>query len=53
MQNGYVTIYLNLQLFGQVSSASRQVEGAFLLVAGAWKFHSVDLGSLCRVFLKH
>lgn len=52
MQNGYVPIDLNLQLFGQVSSASRQDSIVFSLVVGALKFHFVSLDSLCVIFLK-
>ena len=52
MQNGYVPIDLNLQLFGQVSSTSRQDVVVFSLVAGALKFHFVILDSLCIILLK-
>lgn len=52
MQNGYVPIDLNLQLFGQVSSTSRQDGAVSPLVAGAVKFHFVSLDSLCIILLK-
>jgi hypothetical protein len=52
MQNGYVSIDLNLQLFGQASSTSRQGVAVYSLVAGALKFRFVNLGSLCKVSLK-
>lgn len=51
-QNGYVPIDLNLQLFGQVSSASRQDGIVYSLVAGALKFHSVSLHNLRTILLK-
>ena len=52
MQNGYVPIDLNLQLFGQVSSASRQGAVVSFLMVGALKFHFAVLGSLYTMFLK-
>lgn len=52
MQNGYVPIDLNLQLFGQAFSASRQDVVFYLLAVGAAKFHFVSLHNLCAIFLK-
>ena len=52
MQNGYVSIDLNLQLSGQASSASRQGIALYSLVVGALIFRFANLDSLCKVSLK-
>ena len=52
MQNGYVAIDLNLQLFGQASSASRQHLVFSPLAVGAAKFHFVNLDNPCIILLK-